>query len=206
MKTSLQYYVLCAPVFILRSGSSALLECPPCHLSIWLALLAISNTLFYAYAKKISRENIQKTKIFKVHHFRLTQKWLPTVTTRRCAKLLYWESLFGRKLKAPLCKQWLEQFCTMYTPLQTWFPQTYVSSDTCRLVLRRLQPLNKTSPYHLGKHNTVGGPSDSHQQTVPPGGRSVSHISHSGHLHDPLDTPRHHFAHEYPWLMKTDRR
>ena len=44
---------------------------------------------FLCLCQKKKKENIQNTKILKDHHFRLTQKWPPTVTTRRCAKLLY---------------------------------------------------------------------------------------------------------------------
>ena len=40
--------MLCAPVFIFTSGSSALLGRPRCGLSIWLSLLAIFNTGVYA--------------------------------------------------------------------------------------------------------------------------------------------------------------
>ena len=55
----LSILVLCAPVFIFTSGSWALLGRPCCGLSIWLLLLAIFNTLFWVYAKKVSRENEQ---------------------------------------------------------------------------------------------------------------------------------------------------
>ena len=41
--------MLCTPVFIFTSGSSALLGRPRCGLSIWLSLLAIFNTLFWVY-------------------------------------------------------------------------------------------------------------------------------------------------------------
>ena len=41
--------MLCAPVFIFTSGSSALLGRPRCGLSIWLSLLVIFNTLFWVY-------------------------------------------------------------------------------------------------------------------------------------------------------------
>ena len=42
--------MLCAPVFIFTSGSSALLGRPCCGLSIWLSLLAIFNNTFWVYA------------------------------------------------------------------------------------------------------------------------------------------------------------
>ena len=41
--------MLCAPMFIFTSSSSALLGYPCCGLSIWLSLLAIFNTLFWVY-------------------------------------------------------------------------------------------------------------------------------------------------------------
>ena len=49
-KEALSVLMLCAPVFIFTSGSSALLGRPRCGLSIWLSLLAIFNTLFWVYA------------------------------------------------------------------------------------------------------------------------------------------------------------
>ena len=73
--------MLCAPVFIFTSGSSALLGCPRCGLSIWLSLLAIFNTLFWVYVNFFGK-NGQNTK--RLHHFRMIQKWPLTVT--RCAK------------------------------------------------------------------------------------------------------------------------
>ena len=42
--------MLCAPVFIFTSGSSAILGLPRCSLSIWLSLLAIFKTPFWVYA------------------------------------------------------------------------------------------------------------------------------------------------------------
>ena len=50
LKEALSVLMLCAPVFIFISGGSALLGHPRCGLSIWLSLLAISNTLFWVYA------------------------------------------------------------------------------------------------------------------------------------------------------------
>ena len=41
-KEALSVLMLCAPVFIFISGSSALLGCPHCGLSIWLSLLPYS--------------------------------------------------------------------------------------------------------------------------------------------------------------------
>ena len=61
--------MLCAPVFSLTSGSSALLGRPHCGLSIWLSLLAIFNTLFGVYAnlfheKKDKTREYSKSAIF----------------------------------------------------------------------------------------------------------------------------------------------
>ena len=61
--------MLCAPVFIFTSGSSALLGRPRCGLSIWLSLLAIFNTLFWVYAnfftrKRTKHETYSKSAIF----------------------------------------------------------------------------------------------------------------------------------------------
>ena len=53
--------MLCTPVFIFTSGSSALLGCPRCGLSIWLSLLAIFNTLFGVYAN-LFHEKMDKTR------------------------------------------------------------------------------------------------------------------------------------------------
>ena len=57
-KETLSVLMLCAPVFIFTSSSSALLGRPHCGLSIWLPPLAILNTLFWVYAK-FSWENWQ---------------------------------------------------------------------------------------------------------------------------------------------------
>ena len=62
LKQALSVLMLCAPVFIFTSGSSALLGCPRCGLSIWLSPLAISNTLFWVYVNFL-RENRQNMKI-----------------------------------------------------------------------------------------------------------------------------------------------
>ena len=51
---------LCTPVFIFTIGSSALLGCPCCGLSIWLLLLAIFNTLFWVYAPQNFHEKTRK--------------------------------------------------------------------------------------------------------------------------------------------------
>ena len=58
--------MLCAPVFIFTSGSSALLGRPRCGLSMWLSLLAIFNTLFWVYANFFHEkmDKIRKSAIF----------------------------------------------------------------------------------------------------------------------------------------------
>ena len=49
VKEAFSVLMLCTPVFIFTSSSSALLGRPRCGLSIWLSLL-IFNTLFWVYA------------------------------------------------------------------------------------------------------------------------------------------------------------
>ena len=56
VKEVLSVLMLCVPVFIFTSGSSALWACPPCGLSIWLSLVALFNTLFSVYAKFFMRK------------------------------------------------------------------------------------------------------------------------------------------------------
>ena len=53
--------MLCAPVFIFTSSSSALLGRPLCAISIWLSLLAIFNALFWVYASCF-QEKTDKTR------------------------------------------------------------------------------------------------------------------------------------------------
>ena len=53
--------MLCTPVFIFTSSSSALLGHPSGGLSIWLLLLAISNTLLWVYAN-LFHEKMDKTR------------------------------------------------------------------------------------------------------------------------------------------------
>ena len=60
-KEVLSVLMLCTPVFIFTSGSSALLGHPRCGLSIWLSLLAIFNTLFWVYAN-FFHEKTDKTR------------------------------------------------------------------------------------------------------------------------------------------------
>ena len=77
----LSVLMLCAPVFIFTSGSSALLGCPRCSLSIWLSLLAIFNTLFWVYVSFCTRK-WTKHKILEVCYFRVIRQWPLTVTRR----------------------------------------------------------------------------------------------------------------------------
>ena len=49
LKEALSILMLCAPVFIFTSGSSALLRRPRCGLLIWPLLLAIFNALCWVY-------------------------------------------------------------------------------------------------------------------------------------------------------------
>ena len=52
IKDSLSLLMFCVPVFIFSSGSSALLGCPRCGLSIWLSILGKSKpAIFIWYAK-----------------------------------------------------------------------------------------------------------------------------------------------------------
>ena len=61
-----KWLMLCTPVFIFTSGSSALLGHSCCGLSIWLSLLAIFNTLFWVYANFFHEKNRQNTKILSL--------------------------------------------------------------------------------------------------------------------------------------------
>ena len=61
VKEALSVLMLCAPVFIFTSGSSALLERPRYGLSIWLSLLAKFNPLLWVYAN-IFHEKTDKTR------------------------------------------------------------------------------------------------------------------------------------------------
>ena len=81
---ALRVLMLCTPVFIFTSGSSAHLGRPRCGLSIWLPLLAIFNTPFWVYAFFINEKTAKtaKTKILEVRHFRMIRKWSPTVARR----------------------------------------------------------------------------------------------------------------------------
>ena len=57
--------MLCAPVFVFKSGSSALSGRPRCGLSIWVSLLSISNTLFWVYVN-LFHEKTDKTRKYVI--------------------------------------------------------------------------------------------------------------------------------------------
>ena len=72
--------MLCSPVFIFTSSSSAFLGRPRCGLSACLSLFAILYLIHFSeFATFFKRENGQNTKIFEFHHFCMIQKWPPTV-------------------------------------------------------------------------------------------------------------------------------
>ena len=74
--------MLCTPVFMFTSSSSALLGRLCCGLSIWLSLLAIFKTLFWVYANCF-HEKTDKTRKYSSPPF--------SYDTKR-AKHQYWES------------------------------------------------------------------------------------------------------------------
>ena len=86
--------MLCAPVFIFTSSSSALLGLPRCGLSIWLSLLQF-----------FSRENEQNLNILEVHHSRMIRKWSPTFTRRakhQCLESFCKNTAVGRLRQEPI--------------------------------------------------------------------------------------------------------
>ena len=78
--------MLCAPVFIFTSGSSALLGCPSCGLLIGLSLLAIFNTLFWVYVN-LFREKTDKTWYVWYENGRLQLLDAKTINTESLFKL-----------------------------------------------------------------------------------------------------------------------
>ena len=62
MWTALRVLIICAPVFIFTSGSSALLGHPRCGLSVWLSLLAIFNKFFWVDAICFFHEKTDETR------------------------------------------------------------------------------------------------------------------------------------------------
>ena len=82
-KKALSVLMLCTPVFIFSSSSSALLGRPRCGLSIWLSLLAIFNTLFWVsvnlfHEKTDKHESIQSWPC----SYDIIRKWPLTFTVR----------------------------------------------------------------------------------------------------------------------------
>ena len=78
--------MLCAPVFIFTSGSSALLGCPGCGLLMGLSLLAIFNTLFWVYVN-LFREKTDKTWYVWYENGRLQLLDAKTINTESLFKL-----------------------------------------------------------------------------------------------------------------------
>ena len=90
VKEALSVLMLCAPVFIFTSGSSALLGRPRCGLSIWLLLLAIFNTLFWVYTNFFLTRKWKKN--MKILKFSYHTKMAANVNTG--AQSINTESLF----------------------------------------------------------------------------------------------------------------
>ena len=80
-KEALSVLMLCAPVFIFTSGSSALLGRPRCGYRSDCHYLPYSIH-FSEFMSICSRENGQNTKILEVCHSRMIRKWPRTVTRR----------------------------------------------------------------------------------------------------------------------------
>ena len=87
--------MLCAPVFIFTSSSSALLGRPRCGLSIWLSLLAIFNTLFGVYGisfftrKRTKDENTRKSSFFVIYeNGRRRLRGAQSINTERASLIL----------------------------------------------------------------------------------------------------------------------
>ena len=93
LKEALSVLMLCTPVFIFTSRSSALLGHPRCGLWIWVLLLALFNFIHFSEFMPIyfSLENGQKMKIFKVGHFPVIRKWPLEKTS---SKVKTWSIIF----------------------------------------------------------------------------------------------------------------
>ena len=63
VKKAISLLMLCTPIFIFTSSTSALLGHPRCGVSIWLSLLAIFDQLFWVYAD-LFHEKTNKTREF----------------------------------------------------------------------------------------------------------------------------------------------
>ena len=97
-KEVLSVLMLCAPVFIFTSGSSALLGR---QRQLWLIDLTVATCRIQVYAFFVSRVNGQNTRILEVRHFHLIRKWPPTVTSRAlCLK----GQTHDTTLRATLCE------------------------------------------------------------------------------------------------------
>ena len=95
-KEAFSVLMLCTPVFIFTSSSSALLGCQCCGLSI--ATCHIHYTVLNLY-QFFSWENRQNMKILEVHHFQMKEKWLTMVT---------WASLSIHQISVqPATKKWI---------------------------------------------------------------------------------------------------
>ena len=82
--------MLCMPVFIFTSSSSALLGCPWCGLSIWLSLLDIFNTFFCVYANLFHKQTDKTQKHSKSVIFAWYEngcRWLLDVQTERASSI-----------------------------------------------------------------------------------------------------------------------
>ena len=80
--------MLCAPVFIFTSGSSTLLGCPCCGLSIWLSLLVIFNTLFWVYANYFHKKTDKTRKYSKSAIFVLSENGCRQLPVTQASKAL----------------------------------------------------------------------------------------------------------------------
>ena len=85
LKEALSVLMLCPPVFKFTPGSSTLLGCPRCTVIYRSDCRYLPYSIHFSeFMPFSSQENGQNMKILEVHHFRTTQKWLPTVN--RCTK------------------------------------------------------------------------------------------------------------------------
>ena len=94
IKEAFLVLMVCAPVFIFTSGSSALdLLGRPRRVVYWCHCRYLPYSInFSEFISFFSlRENRQNTKILEVRHFRMIRNWPPTVIGR--AKHQYWELL-----------------------------------------------------------------------------------------------------------------
>ena len=102
-KEALSLLMLCTPVFIFTSSSSALLGCPCCGLLIWLSLLAIFNTLFWVYVNFCQEKTDKRRKYSKSIIFIWYENGLQWLLGAQSV-LKYWESFFKESFS---CKSYL---------------------------------------------------------------------------------------------------